>query len=98
LEINQKFDNEITFNWEKEPENYCNLEKTNEFLNNNFEKELIYYDGEQGHPSGKEVYIYTKEGKKLFYFWKIEYYGDYKIVTIKYNDDLKDELSCINFQ
>lgn len=98
LEINQEFDNEITFDWEKESENYENLEKINEFLNSNFEKELIYYDGEQGHPSGKKVYIYTKEGKKLFYFWKIEYYGDYKIVTIKYNDDLKDEIKCIDFQ
>lgn len=89
LEINQEFNNEITFDWEKEPENYDNLEKINEFLNNNFEKKLLYNNAEQGHPSTKDVYIYTKDDKKLFYFSEIKYYGDYEIVTLKYNDDLK---------
>ena len=89
LKINQKFDNEITFDWEKKPENYNNLEKINEFLNSNFKKEFIYNNAEQGHPSTKEVYIYTKDDKKLFYFSEVKYYGDYEIVTIKYNDDLK---------
>lgn len=35
---------------------------------------------------------------KKFYFSKIEYYGNCEIVTIKYNDNLKDEIACINFQ
>lgn len=95
LEINQKFDNEITFDWEKEPENYDNLEKINEFLNNNFEKELVYNNAEQGHPSTKDVYIYTKDDKKLFYFSEIKYYGDYKIVTLKYNNDLKEVIKFV---
>lgn len=96
LEINQKFDNEITFDWEKEPEHYNKLDILNKNLeNSDFKKELIYYDGEQGHPSGKEVYIYTKDDKKLFYFWEIEFYGDYDIVTIKYNDNLKADLEDI---
>lgn len=95
LKINQKFDNEITFDWEKKPENYNNLEKINEFLNSNFKKEFIYNNAEQGHPSTKEVYIYTKDDKKLFYFSEVKYYGDYEIVTIKYNDDLKADLEDI---
>lgn len=94
LEVNQKFDNEIIFDWEKDEKNYNKLGTLNKNLeNSDFKKELIYYNGEQGHPSTKEVYIYTKDDKKLFYFWEIEFYGDYDIVTIKYNDDLKDEVS-----
>jgi hypothetical protein len=93
LEINQKFDNEILFDYEKDSKNYDKLDILNKNLkNSDFKKELIYYNGEQGHPSTKEVYIYTKDDKKLFYFWEIEFYGDYDIVTIKYNDDLKTQI------
>lgn len=67
LVLNQKFDNEIIFDWEKEPEIYNSLEKINQFLNSNFEKEFIYNNAEQGHSSTKEVYIYTKENKYTFF-------------------------------
>lgn len=93
LEVNQKFDNEIIFDWEKDKKNYRKLGVLNKNLeNSDLKKELIFYNGEQGHPSTKEVYIYSKDDKKLFYFWEIEFYGDYDFVTIKYNDDLKNEV------
>lgn len=96
LEVNQKFDNEITFDWEKDKDNYNKLGILNKNLEkSDFKKELIFYNGEQGYPSTKEVYIYSKDDKKLFYFWEIEFYGDCDIVTIKYNDDLKADLEDI---
>ncbi|MEZ4694226.1 MAG: hypothetical protein R2837_09620 [Aliarcobacter sp.] len=58
-------------------------------------KTLLYANGEQrGHPSTKMLCI-QKNGKKLIWFWEIEYYGDEPLVTLKFNDDIKDELNEI---
>ena len=89
LLVNQEL-NKMTLN---EIEKIELLDKTLE--EQSWNKTLLYENGEQGHPSTKEIYVYSKDEKKLIWFWEIEFYGDEPLVTLKFNDDIKDELNEI---
>lgn len=94
LYVNQKFDNEIFFDTEKNPELFEKIDKIKEKLEKNFwEKKQLYSNAEQGHHATQEIFLYSKNDKKILYFLQTDWISDW--VTIKYNDDLKLDLEDI---
>jgi len=94
LFVNQKFDNEIFFDTEKNPELFEKIDEIKEKLEkNSWEKKLIYSNAEQGHHATKETFFYSKNDKTFIYFLQTDWLSDW--VTIKYNDDLKADLEDI---
>lgn len=94
LFVNQKFDNEIFFDTERNLKLFERIDEIKEKLEKySWEKELIYSNAEQGHPATKEIFLYTKDDKKILYFLQTDWLSDW--VTIKYNDDLKADLEDI---
>ena len=94
LYVNQKFDNEIFFDTERNPELFEKIDKIKEKLEKNFwEKKQLYSNAEQGHHATQEIFLYSKNDKKILYFLQTDWISDW--VTIKYNDNLKPDLKDI---
>lgn len=94
LYVNQKFDNEIFFDTQRNPELFAKIDEIKEKLEkNSWERKQLYSNAEQGHHATKEVFLYFKNDKKILYFLQTDWISDW--VTIKYNDDLKFDLESI---
>ena len=94
LYVNKKFDNEIFFDTERNPELFKKIDGIKEKLEkNSWKKELIYSNAEQGHHATQEIFLYSKNDKTFLYFLQTDWISDW--VTIKYNDDLKADLEDI---
>jgi hypothetical protein len=86
LYINQDL-NEIIFD---DDEKIVLLEK--KLIEQNWQKKLIYCNGEQGHPSTNEIYLFKKDDKKFIWFWSTENYIDSR-AKLKFDDNCNDELN-----
>lgn len=94
LYVNQKFDNEVFFDTERNPELFEKIDKIKEKLEkDSWEKKQLYSNAEQGHHATKEIFLYSKNDKKILYLLETDWISDW--VTIKYNDDLKEEINDI---
>ena len=94
LYVNKKFDNEIFFDTERNPELFEKIDEIKEKLEKNpWEKKLLYSNAEQGHQATQEIFLYSKENKTFIYFLQTDWLSDW--ITIKYNDDLKANLQEI---
>jgi hypothetical protein len=94
LYVNQKFDNEVFFDTERNAELFEKIDKIKEKLEkNSWEKKQLYSNAEQGHHATKEIFLYSKNDKKILYLLETDWISDW--VTIKYNDDLKEEINDI---
>gem|GEM_PF-4425586 len=94
LYINKKFDNEIFFDTERNPELFEKIDEIKEKLEKTpWEKKLLYSNAEQGHQATQEIFLYSKENKTFLYFLQTDWISDW--ITIKYNDDLKTDLEDI---
>lgn len=91
LFVNQKFDNEIFFDTEKNPELFKKIDEIKEKLEkDSWEKKQLYSNAEQGHHATQEIFLYSKNDKKILYFLQTDWISDW--VTIKYNGNLSEAL------
>lgn len=94
LYVNKKFDNEIFFDTERNPDLFEKIDGIKEKLEKKtWKKKLLYSNAEQGHHATQEIFLYSKENKIFLYFLQTDWLSDW--ITIKYNDDLKADLEDI---